>query len=384
MKNATQYYIIFDIDSSSVGVLVFDILSGKNIFTTREYIDKGKEIDFSRFLNKTIKTFESVVKKSHSYFYNNIFGVFVNLSSPWISSQKRIIHFEKENEFIFTKEIESSIFKKELNKSLNYTSDFIGNSNISIIERRKLNILINGYLTKEPYGKKTKSVDIHSLISVISNETKYAFTHVIERAFHIQPDFFSNKFMNYKSIINLFKHENNVISIDISGEVTEISIIIKDRLKKIGTIPVGMSHIIRYLSNFLNISYLKSESMLIMYQNNELEKKYKDSIESAMKKSFLFWFRQFYDFLEEASKEYVIPSTIHLLSPEPFYNWLSEWILKTEEIGEYIHTNKNISILDTKSLLKKKDNKLFDEITDDNLVMCLNFVKKFLINNRKK
>lgn len=387
MKKEKQHYVIFDIDSSSIGTLVFEISHGKKykckeVFTAREDILREQEVDFDKFFNKTIDVFKSLAEKAHKYSGNNITGVFLNVSAPWVSSQKRIIHFEKDDEFIFTKMIEDSIIEKELIKSFHYTNDFRNQKNLSLIERRTLDISANGYPTKNPYGKKVKDVDIHSLISVMSNETKNAFTYVIERAFHVKPEYFSNMFMNYKSITSLFKQEDDVLSIDISGEVTEIGVIIKDKLKKIGSIPAGINHIIRSLSKLLNISYLKAESILIMYQNDELDSKYKQSIDYAMKKSFLSWFRQFYEFLEEASREYIIPSTIHLLSQEYAYAWLSEWILKTEELREHITSQKNISILDTKMMWCKMNNVEFEHIKDDNLALCLGFVKNFILSKK--
>ncbi len=380
LKNK-QHYIIFDIDSSSVGTLVFDVSTNSEVFTIRRSIDKGENIEFDSFFRKTIKTFKSVAEKAHKHSGNNIAGIFLNISSPWVSSQNRVIHFEKENEFIFTEKVKHSILEKETNKPLSYTSDFIGNEWVSIIENRELNIFINGYLTRKTYNKKAKSIDIHKLVSVMSDETMNSFISVIEHTFHIRPELFSNKFMNYKSIINLFKEGNDVLNIDVSGEVTELSIILKNRLVKIGTIPSGISHIIRHLSRSLNISYLKAESIIIMYQNNEVDIKYRTRIEESMRKSFLAWFKNFYDFLDEASKEYIIPSTIHLISQESFFGWLSEWILKTEEISEHIHSNENISILDTKGLFRQKYKDLYVNITDDNLMMCLNFVNIFYIDS---
>lgn len=391
-KENRQHYIIFDIDSSSIGTLVFEkSLDEKTkkdvyheVFTLRKNIATGQNVDFEIFFSRTLKVFEYVAERAHKYSGNSIAQVYINIAAPWSSSQKRVIHYEREREFNFTKELADSIIEKELEESLHHTHDFKDHKGLALIERRTVDTFANGYPTKKPFGKKLKDVDIHSLVSVMSEKTKDALSHVIERNFHIEPVYFSNVFMTYQSLINLFPQENNITCIDVSGEVSEISIIVSDHLKRIGTIPVGEHHIVRKLSQLLKIPYTKAESIIKMYQSNTLEEKYKKDIESAMKESFLYWFKHFYDFLGEVSKEYLIPDTLCLLSPEYIHNWLSEWILKTEELGEHMHAQKNISILDLKMLWRTAQKKELQNITDDNLALCLDFVEKTFLGEEIK
>ncbi len=390
-KENTQHYIIFDIDSSSIGTLVFeksfDEKTNKNIYhevyTLRKNIATGHNKDFDIFFSRTLKVFEYLAERAHKYSGNNIAQVYINVAAPWASSQKRVIHYEKENEFTFTQDLANTIIEKELEEPLHHTHDFKDHKGLSLIERRTVDTFANGYPTKKPFGKKVKDVDIHSLISVMSDKTKDALTHVVERAFHTQAIYFSNTFMTYQSLIQIFPQENNITCIDVSGEVTEINIIVSDHLKKIGTIPVGAHHIVRQLSHLAKIPYAKAESLIKMYQHNTLEEQYKDDIESVMKESFIYWFKHFYDFLNDVSKEYLIPDTLCLLAPEYMQTWLNEWILKTEELGEHMHAQKKVSILDLKMLWRTSMKKDLQNISDDNLALCLNFVENFLIEKNK-
>ncbi len=388
-KNDTQHYIIFDIDSGSIAALVFERSLDKKtkkydyvqIFSIRENITTGHLYDFETFFSHTLKTFESVASQTHKYSGSDISNIYINISAPWVSSQKRIIHFEKEKPFIFNKEIAGDIIAYELNESFVHTRDFKDNINLSLIERQALDIFANGYPTKKPYGKKVTDIDIHSLVTVMSEKTRDAFTHVIERAFHVEPIYFSNIFMAYQTLLKLFPHENNITHIDISAEVTEMSIIIDDHLKKIGTIPVGMYHIIRKLADLLQIPFIKAESLIKMYQNNNLDEKYKDSIELAMKKSFTSWFSYFYNFLDTVAQEYIIPDTLSILAPSEMQVWVHEWMLKTEELGEHMHIQKNISLLDMKILWRESKKTELKHINDDNLALCLEFVEQYYLSN---
>lgn len=393
MKNKnTQNYIIFDINSSSIGVLVFkaifDTLLKKNIyhevFSFREEITKGQTIDIETIFFRSLKSFESVAKKAHKYSGADIADIYINIAAPWISSQKRVIHYKKDKEFIFTKELADSLIDKEIKEPLFHTHDFKEHKDISLIERRTIDIFLNGYSSKNPYGKKIKDVDIYSLVSVMSTKTKKEFSHIVEKTFHQEAQFFSNSFMIYQSLLKLFPHENNITSIDISGEITEINIIINDHLKKIGTIPVGSQNIIRKLADNLNIPYVKAKALIIMYQDNKIEDTYRKIVEKAMKNAFMSWFKSLYHFFDIISLEYIIPDTISLLTPPYMQVWLGEQILKTEELAEHIHAHKNISILDFKMLWRSTQKKNFEQIKDDNLALCVEFVSNFLLKEKQK
>lgn len=375
-----QQYILFDIDSSSIGAVVFEVFFDtklkkqkyKTIFSIRDLIAVNVDADADDFLKRTLSVFNDVAVKTHKYSGDAIAGIYLNVSAPWTSSQKRIVHFEKDAEFIFTKEIADSIIAGEILEPLHHTHDFKDYKNLDLVERKTIDFFENGYPTKKPYGKKIKDVDIHSLITVMSTDVKKDFIHVIERNFHIEDvEFISNVFMSYQSLLSTYPDENNIVHFDLSSEVTEIVIIINDHLQSLGTIPVGSRYITKTLADILQIPFVKTESLIVMYQQNNLDEKYKNNIESAMKKAFLAWFKHFYNFLDTVSLEHIVPSTLSVVAPKFLQHWLTEWILKTDDMTEHMHAHKKISILNIHSTLA-------DDIVDDaSLSLCLQFLKKF-------
>jgi hypothetical protein len=378
-KENRQQYIIFDINSSSIGVLVFDYFFDKKkkknvyseIFTDREYIIHKQESSVTLFFDKTLKTLQSLSEKSQLFVNGNLADVYINVSAPWSSSQKRILHYEKEKEFIFNEQVEKEIIEKELSEALHHTRDFREFKDLDIIERKTLAYFENGYITKKPYGKKVKDVDIHSLVGVISKKTKKAFSHVIEKTFHREAKFFSNVFMLHTSLQQIIDDKKEVLTIDISGELSEIFIHSGGEIKKIGVIPVGAYHITRELSRLLDIPFVKAKSLIEMYQEEHLHSAYKKKIEKAMRKAFISWFKHFYNFLNDISKEHIIPDTIAILSPVYMKEWFNESLMVTEELGEHMHANKDISILDFHSLWRVSKKTELAHIEDDNLAMCL-------------
>ena len=87
-KENTQHYIIFDINSSSIGVLVFekkfDKKTKKNIyheiFTKRTNITKGQSYSVDVFLKKTLATLRSLADSAHKYSGNTIAAIYMNMS----------------------------------------------------------------------------------------------------------------------------------------------------------------------------------------------------------------------------------------------------------------------------------------------------------------
>lgn len=382
-QNSTQHYIIFDIDSDSIAALVFEKVLDKKtrkyiyaqVFTTRKNILNKDTSDFKKFYSKTLKVFEQVAIDAHKYSGNDIADIYINISAPWISSQKRILHYEKGTEFTFTKEIEEKIITKELGESLKHTQDFKDFNDLNLVERKTLDIYANGYPSRNPYGSLVTDIDIHSLVSVMSSDTKQDFNHVIERNFHRDAVFFSNVYMAYQSLVKLFPHENDILVMDISGENTEITIIVDDHLQKTGVVSMGLRGIVRHLATVLAIPETKAESLIIMYQDNNLTDTYKKSIETAMKQSFMLWFKELYSFLDDVSAENAIPSTVMLLAPEEYQNWFNEWLLKTDEFAAHIHARKQISLLDIKFEFRRQKQTELSTITDDNLALILWFVE---------
>ena len=376
-KDITQHHILFDIDSSSIGVVVFEVSQNEKtkqkkhniIFSTRNTIEVGTNVDAGFFLEKTLSVFHKTATQAHKESGNIIADIFINVSAPWASSQKRIIHFEKNKEFIFTQKIADTMIRDEIKEVLHRTIDFKNYKNLEMIERKTIDFYQNGYPTKKPFGKKIQDADIHSLVSVMSTEVKEQFIHVIERVFHVdEVEFISNIFMSYRSLLSLYPHENNLVHFDMSAKITEILVIVNDHLYRIGTIPVGSDYIVGTLAEKLNIPFVKAESLIVMYQQNALDNKYRNTIEHVMEKTFMSWFKHFYNFLDEVSAEEITPSTLSILAPDFMQGWLTEWILKTGDITEHIHAHKKISLLNIKQTLSQ-------DIADDiNLSLCLEFL----------
>src|SRR6185436_7890961 len=109
-----QLTLVFDVGSSSVGGALFSAGEGGNphiVASARELLVLEENIDADRFLDLTLKSLEKVAAVLASKGAPR--RVFVILSSPWYSSQTRIIKMKKDEPFVFTNELADELIKKE-------------------------------------------------------------------------------------------------------------------------------------------------------------------------------------------------------------------------------------------------------------------------------
>ena len=384
-KIQTSQYIIFDIDSSSVGALVFErgfnTKTKKNtyreLFSIREDIIKSEKLDFDMFFLETLSTFQHVAEKLIYYTDGSLEDIFVNISAPWVSSQLRNVHYEKEKGIVVNKQLIDHIVEKELSEPLHHTRDFREHKDLVHIEHRVLDIFLNGYKTNKFNNKKVRDIDIHTLVSVMSSQTHKDFLHIIEKVFHRGAQFFSNNFMFYHTAVSHFPDEHNMVLLDISGEITEILVSVSGELSKIGTIPVGVHFLKRHLSQELSLSIEKVESLLRMYQEEFLDRAHHKPLEKAMDVAFRKWLKYLYDFFAEVGKEHLVPHVFVILTPQILHDWFFDRMRSADEIKEHMARGKDISIMHIKEVQQQKTT---EGISDDSLSFCLSFVEEYVFS----
>ncbi len=371
--------IIFIIDSGSVSVFAYkEDFQGnyRYLFSKKEYIDNTFDLEnnfdilMQRFSRILLSFAEESQKRINPLFLKEITIIF---SSPWIASQKRILHFEKKQEFIFSQNILEEILKKGEKETLLRTHDFKKYQKLTLVDQKVVAFYGNGYQVKDLIGKKIKELDLHVFASVMSQDTKDFFLHIIEKVFHREAKILNSNYLLYRFLDNSFHDKKDFLSFRLGAEITDIFLVENNKLEKIGSIPVGFHHIIRKLAQDLHIPFVKAESFILMYQNNNFDFAYKETLEPYMKKSFLIWLRPFYDFLHQLVQEHMlIPHHIIPVISHPMKKWFMDSFLESEEIREYMHLKKEIQILSFHDFLTKEKEK-FNREFDDELGYILSF-----------
>ncbi|MFT7327902.1 MAG: hypothetical protein ACI870_000073 [Crocinitomicaceae bacterium] len=343
--------IIFDIDSSSIGAALVQYgytVNKKNISTielcsVRKNITGGNKYSFEEFFKRTARTLDEVAQEIYLQSLVPLDEIVINVAVPWSSSQKRNLVYSSKKAFLFTHELSTKLIHQDSELSFDINIDYAGHD-VELIQRKNLEVYGNGYPMRNPIGKEVSDIEIHFLTSVMSSGTKNIFTDIIERVFHRTPRFISNTFVQYQELRVLLPHVDNAVIVDISGEVTEMIVVKEDNLLHIGSIPVGTQGIIRHLSDELHISPAKARTLVDLYKNTGLGVESKET-QNAIKKSFRYWFREFYTLLDDYSKQGLLPHVLIVNAHNEVRSWFEELLMAEDSLREHMHTQGRIELL---------------------------------------
>lgn len=370
--NTIKNNLIFDIDSSTVGAGIFEFgydtkgncIAVRELSKIRIDIVNDKIHSFKEFWNRTQLTFKKVTEAIHLQSLIPIENIYCNISSPWASAQKRTIHYSKNKPFIFTQELADELIQKEITSSLKKNLDY-HNHDVDLIDRKTIAVRANGYNSRNPIGKEMSELEIDSLVTVMSKETKETFEHIIEKVFHRLPEFTSNIFVSYNDSQKSLPNEDDAIIIDVAGEITEIMIVNNDYLDIIGTLPNGIHHIIRDTAEILGENFLKTKKQIQLLYSSYLDEAHEKKIKNALNTAYKKWLKEFYNFCDTASRNGLLPNTIILKTYTNSMFWFESMLLQSEELSEHMHARAAINIVHLHS--QRELEKIHLDITDSEL-----------------
>lgn len=336
-KGSQQYVAIFDVGSGSIGGAFASIEDGKVpqiIFSTRKNIPFQEKLDFQRFFDSMIKTLEEMFmemqKASNQIKVNKVFCV---LASPWYASQTRLIHYEQTTPFTIT--------EKGLNKLINKEIELFRDSNIftrsktgdvlpEIMESKNIQMKLNGYEVRDPIGKHAARLDIALYISMIPRNIHKSIEISIEKFWHVPTVHFSSfSFTTFDVLRDIFSEESSFLFIDISSEVTDISLAKDNVLLESISFPVGKNMLIRGLVDEMKITSTAAAAALTLYLEGKPIRENTRQVEEILDKKSAEWRRLFEDSLAQFASEFPIPRTIFYTADDDVAKWCEKAISAT-------------------------------------------------------
>lgn len=388
-KQQQHTSVVFDVDSASIGVAVVGYLPEQRL-PKREYFSKRVQLDthhsFENFFAKTIKTLESLGHEALTSAPHAIDDVYIALSVPWVSSQKRVVSYDEGGkEFTFTKELAQKVIAKELAEPLAKNLDYHKYDDLEIFERRTVDIYLNGYPSLYPFRGTTpvKDVQIHSVTSVISGTTKKAFVHAIERVFHREPVLISNTIVQYKTLETFIPNENSAMIIDLGGTNTQVFIVRDDHLTDIASFPVGREHIVSEVMKTAHVSREKARSLISLYTSRTLQESYEQQLSSVMSQAYHVWMKPWFELCDTLSAKKLLPSTLCITAPDDISSWLRYHILQTDELTEHLHSRRAPQVIDIGLFLQSlaKDMNM-EHLSDSEMIPLVDVVGSIILETK--
>ncbi len=256
--------IVIDVGSASVGVA---IVYSENIDQKMEVIWSHREYELIRdvkgdaesvkeistvLVNALLELGSNGLKAVHQYDPKlPIRYVQVAICAPWAYTVTKTINFEDEHPFEVDKELIGELVKnaKKQTQETTLGGEILEGLGLRTIAEETVNVQINGYSIREPYGKKGRSISI-SHITAVANEK--ILTTLEDSLQKILPkakiDCFSFMYLFYRALKDLHPNTSEICLIDVTNEATEIGIMRDNILKYTTHIPFGMYSLAREIA----------------------------------------------------------------------------------------------------------------------------------------
>lgn len=347
-KKRATLALVFDIGSASIGagfVLLSEEEAPKLLYIVREEMKISKNVDIRRFSEAIKETLQIVIKevqndgvrflKSNSYKNfkpNEIHFIF---SSPWHTSSLQNIHFSKRNPFIVTHGIINNLVDKEIEEVRLAKNELYAKktkSSVTLIEKKIINLTFDGYRVNRPNRQKIKKIDLTLFTSFIPKEILKAVEDPVRDAFNIKDFKISSFTLPFFSVMrDIWSNEENFLLVDVSGEVTEVSVVRDGGLYNTISFPIGRNTYKRAIAEELSVSIDEASSFIAMYVSGTGSDKLAVQFEEVLARMEKKWHRDFGKILIHISEGIFLPHLVFLTVSEPFGQWISKAITRQKQ-----------------------------------------------------
>lgn len=369
-KTRQSSFVVFDVGSASVGGALImapeENSKAKIIYDVRIPITFQKNIDYDRLMAEMLSTLKSVVvdieqngirKFGDEIGVQNIINVFCVFASPWYVSDINILKFQKDKPFTISLEFISKIIKDSDKKFKKLSEKQFGDKEIinpRLIEKNIIQILLNGYSTNIPYGKKASHIDMTLFRSVISGEVEKKTRDVLEKTFSASDiSFHTFSLASFLVVRDIFSAEKNFLLMDIGGEVTDIAIIRNDTIVKTISFPIGKNSLIRESAKLLKTIPEEAHSLLRLYLEGKSIGRESAKMEKALLIAKEQWLSSFRKVLADFSEGLSLPKTIFLTIDTDVSKWFIE-IIKNDEFSAYTLAGSSFTVVELSSRILKE------------------------------
>lgn len=349
---------ILDIGSSSVGGAVVSLggdTAPKVLFSVREDMVFQRDLNLERFTSSMLQSLERVLNKLEKSEEEKPHTFFCILSSPWYESETKIIKIKKDKPFIITHKILDELTEKEVSAfRLAMDANNIAKDLTGIIDIKNIQIKLNGYETSNPYNKSAENMEAALFIGLGSKKILKAIKNKVSKIFYVKDIVFSTfSLSSFSTVRDIFSDKSSFLFLDITGEVTDVSLVEDNVLVKSISFPLGKNFIVRRIASGMNTIPEEAKSLLNMMRTGKSNKETNIYLENILREVRKKWLASFTQGITTLSKGHSVPSTVFFTADSDIAEWFVESIEK-EEFAQVVLTSGmfDVRFLDAKVLEK--------------------------------
>jgi hypothetical protein len=345
-KKKEKTVAIFDIASGSVGGAIVSIPYNKNAFPTiiksfRTEIKKNNT-DFDSFMKDMLLALHSTAQSLFHKKAGSPEEIFCTLASPWYLSDIRTIKIEKNNPFIFRRSLADKLILKEISNVTDlYRDKYEDKETLEIIENHIISVSLDNIKTSNPIGKECNVALMNMILSFSPSSFIYDIKEIISKTFHnTNIQFSSFVASSYLAVREKYTSEESYLLVDVSGEITDIGIVIDGVLKSTISFPFGKTSFYNQICEYLEIEKREAKEFISLYNDGNLISIHNDNIIRAIKSVESSWNKSFKESLDLLSLDIIIPNNIFLTVDEDLQKCivdvLSNFNIKTLNGGDFL------------------------------------------------
>ncbi len=147
--------------------------------------------------------------------------ILVSIDAPWQETKVRTEYFERKTPFTFTKNMVSTALEKT---SISAPGKILADESI-------IGTILNGYETREPYGKKAHRASLIILTSFVDEKVSEGIVKILQSLFHTKNILsIAGSSLRYQAMRTAFPHERDALILDAVGQLISIALVRKGLL----------------------------------------------------------------------------------------------------------------------------------------------------------
>jgi hypothetical protein len=195
-------------------------------------------------------------------------------ASPWFASETKNISHVEEKSLPITKQYISSFIDKSAPK-LPHEAEFI--------EKYILNIKLDGIPADVFALGQARQIDCSMYFSYIEKKIKTSVESRLEKILGIQKITHSSYALaSLIGMKTIYPTRSNYFFFDISGETTDIVLVVAGNIVESVTFPMGRNSLVRYIVRSMKINSDIAQSYLALYAENKLEHAFKIQLKKTL------------------------------------------------------------------------------------------------------
>lgn len=158
--------------------------------------------------------------------------ILLSVDAPWQETKVRTEQFERATPFVFTKSMVATALEKTA----------VAAPGMVLADETIIGTTLNGYQTREPYGKKVHRSAVIILTSFIHEKVWVSVIAALRKLFHTKNIFsIAGNSLRYQAMRRAFPHERNALIFDILGPLLSIAFVRNGFLVAVSEIPDSVS-----------------------------------------------------------------------------------------------------------------------------------------------